>query len=70
MKIVSVDPQTVVLGVILMRPADGGTTKHLVVAGIAEILRGVYPESIEGIRMTSRAPLSGWILARCGGEHA
>ncbi len=48
----SVHPETPVLGVILRSPASGGATKNLDVTGIAEILRGVYPESIEGLRMT------------------
>ncbi len=41
-------PETLVSGVILRSKA----TKNLVVTGIAEILREVYPESIEGLRMT------------------
>jgi hypothetical protein len=40
------------LDVILRSPAHGGTTKNLMVSGTAEILRGVYPELIGGLRMT------------------
>jgi len=40
------------MGVILRSPANSGTTKNLIVAKSAEILRGVYPEYIEGLRMT------------------
>ncbi len=46
--VIGLHPETLVLGVILRSKA----TKNLVVTGIAEILRGVYPESIEGLRMT------------------
>jgi len=38
--------------VILRSPASGGTTKNLIVGWSAEILRGVYPEPAEGLRMT------------------
>jgi hypothetical protein len=37
--------------VILKSPAVGGTTKNLIVVRFAEILRGVYPEPVEGLRM-------------------
>ena len=51
------------MGVILRSPADGGTTKNLIVTGSAEILRGACPacperslgESVEGLRMTWRS---------------
>jgi hypothetical protein len=43
------------MGVILRSPASGGTTKNLIVTGSAEILRGVYPEYTEGLRMTWRS---------------
>jgi hypothetical protein len=39
------------MGVILRSKA----TKNLIVAGSAEILRGVYPEYTEGLRMTWRS---------------
>jgi len=39
------------MGVILRSKA----TKNLIVTGSAEILRGVYPESVEGLRMTWRS---------------
>ena len=38
------------MGVILRSNA----TKNLIVTGSAEILRGVYPEAVEGLRMTWR----------------
>jgi hypothetical protein len=38
------------MGVILRSKA----TKNLIVTGSAEILRGVYPEPVEGLRMTWR----------------
>ena len=38
--------------VVLRSPAVGGTTKNLMVSAAAEILRGVYPEFDEGLRMT------------------
>jgi hypothetical protein len=41
-------PETVFLDVILRSKA----TKNLIVRGSAEILRGVYPEPVEGLRMT------------------
>jgi hypothetical protein len=37
---------------ILRSPANSGTRRNLIVKGSAEILRGVYPEYIEGLRMT------------------
>jgi hypothetical protein len=43
------------MGVILRSPASGGTTKNLIVAGSAEILRGACPEPVEGLRMTWRS---------------
>ena len=43
------------LNVILRSPANGGTTKNLIVGVAAEILRGVHPELIEGLRMTSKS---------------
>ena len=45
-------PEAVFLDVILRSPANSGTTKNLIVRGSAEILRGVYPEPVEGLRMT------------------
>ena len=39
------------MGVILRSKA----TKNLIVTGSAEILRGVYPEYTEGLRMTWRS---------------
>ena len=38
--------------VILRSPANSGTTKNLIVSVAAEILRGVYSELVEGLRMT------------------
>ena len=38
--------------VILRNHATGGRTKNLTVNVCAEILRGVYPELAEGLRMT------------------
>jgi hypothetical protein len=46
------------MGVILRSKA----TKNLVVTGSAEILRGVYPEPAEGLRMTPINAVSGWEL--------
>ena len=46
----SIHPETTFMGVILRSKA----TKNLIVTGSAEILRGVYPEYIEGLRMTWR----------------
>ena len=43
-----------VYGGILRIPAVGGTTKNLIFAGSAEILRGACPEPVEGLRMTGR----------------
>ena len=40
------------LDVMLRSPANSGTTKNLIVIVAAEILRGVYPELAEGLRMT------------------
>jgi len=42
------------LVVILRSPANVGTTKNL------EILRGVYLELAERLRMTSEGAISGW----------
>jgi hypothetical protein len=42
------------MGVILRSPAYGGTTKNLILTGSAEILRGVYPAPVEGLRMICR----------------
>jgi hypothetical protein len=39
------------MGLILRSKA----TKNLIVTGSAEILRGVYPEPVEGLRMTCRS---------------
>jgi hypothetical protein len=39
------------MGVILRSKA----TKNLIITGFAEILRGVYPEYTEGLRMTWRS---------------
>jgi hypothetical protein len=50
--LVSVHAKTTCSGVILRSPANGGTTKNLVILGCFEILRGVYPEYTEGLRMT------------------
>ena len=47
--------KTVFMGVILRSPAKSGTTKNLIVTGSAEILRGVYPEYTDGLRMTWRS---------------
>jgi hypothetical protein len=44
------------MGVILRSKA----TKNLIVTGSAEILRGVYPEYTEGLRMTSEKGGPGW----------
>jgi len=44
----SVHPETMFLDVILRSKA----TKNLIVSAAAEILRGVYPEPAEGLRMT------------------
>ena len=44
-------PETVFLDVILRSKA----TKNLIVRGSAEILRGVYPEPVAGLRMTGRS---------------
>jgi hypothetical protein len=44
--------ETVFLHVILRSHASGGTTKNLLLHACAEILRGVYPELAEGLRMT------------------
>jgi hypothetical protein len=52
---VSLHPETMFLDVILRSPANSGTTKNLMVSAAAEILRGVYPESAEGLRMTQRS---------------
>ena len=41
-----------ILDVILRSPANNGTTKNLMVRAAAGILRGVYPELAEGLRMT------------------
>ena len=46
-----VNPETAFMGVILRSKA----TKNLIAAGSAEILRGVYPEYTEGLRMTGRS---------------
>ena len=46
--IASVYPETMFLDVILRSKA----TKNLIVSMAAEILRGVYPELVEGLRMT------------------
>jgi hypothetical protein len=43
------------MGAILRGPASGETTKNLIVAGSAEILRGDYPAPAEGLRMTGRS---------------
>jgi hypothetical protein len=51
----SFHPETAFINVILRSPASGGTTKNLIVTGSAEILRGVYPEYTEGLRMTWRS---------------
>ena len=48
-------PDTMFLDVILRSPANGGTTKNLIVSVTAEILRGVRPELIEGLRLTRRS---------------
>ena len=48
----SLYPETMFLDVILRNPAKSGTTKNLMVSAAAEILRGVYPELAEGLRMT------------------
>ena len=48
-------PDTMFLDVILRSPANGGTTKNLIVSVTAEILRGVHPELIEGLRLTRRS---------------
>jgi len=47
-ELASFHPETVFLDVILRSKA----TKNLIVSGSAEILRGVYPEYTEGLRMT------------------
>jgi hypothetical protein len=52
--LISLHPGTCFSLVILRSPANRGTTKNL------EILRGVYPESAEGLRMT------GWSVLRGG----
>ena len=44
----SAQPETTFMGVILRSKA----TKNLIFTGSAEILRGVYPEPVEGLRMT------------------
>jgi hypothetical protein len=56
----SVHPETQFLVVILRSPANGGTAKNL------EILRGVYLELAERLRMTSEGAISGWTLGWCG----
>ena len=51
---------TIFLDVILRSPANGGTTKNLMVSAVAEMPRGVYPfgglrvgsELVEGLKMT------------------
>jgi hypothetical protein len=43
------------MGVILMSPASGGTKKNIIVPWSAEILRGAFPEPVEGLRMTWRS---------------
>jgi hypothetical protein len=47
----SIHPASMFLEVILRSPAPGGTTKNLIVSVAAEILRGVYPGLVEGLRM-------------------
>ena len=44
--------ETAFLHVILRNPVSGGATKNLVLHASTKILRGVYPELIEGLRMT------------------
>jgi hypothetical protein len=50
----SVHPGNQFLVVILRSPANGWTTKNL------EILRGVYLELVEKLRMTREGAISGW----------
>lgn len=49
--LVGVYPETVLRGVILRSPANSETVKNLILYGFAEILRGVYLEPVEGLRM-------------------
>jgi hypothetical protein len=58
--LVGVNLATVLRGVILRSPANSETKKNLILCGFAEILRGVYPEPVEGLRMTLR--VSEWTL--------
>jgi hypothetical protein len=49
--LISIHPETIFVDVILRSKA----TKNLMVNIAAEILRGVYPEPVEGLRMTLRS---------------
>ena len=51
-RLTNVNPESIFLDVILRSPTNGGTTKNLIVSADGEILRGVYPESTEGLSMT------------------
>jgi len=51
-RLTNVNPESIFLDVILRSPTISGTTKNLIVSADAEVLRGVYPESTEGLRMT------------------
>lgn len=51
-RLTNVNPENIFLDVILRSPTISGTTKNLIVSADAEVLRGVYPESTEGLRMT------------------
>ena len=52
MLLIGVHLETLALDVILRSPVDGGATKNLVATRTAEILRGFYPEPVEGLKMT------------------
>ncbi|MFA9613056.1 MAG: hypothetical protein ACERK9_03830, partial [Deltaproteobacteria bacterium] len=51
-ELTSAHPETVFSDVILRSLADGGRRRISWLKGSAEILRGVYPEPVEGLRMT------------------
>ena len=59
----SLHPETMFLDVILRSPANSGTTKNL------EILRGVYLELVERLRMTKRLFFAELVLSEAKGSE-